>query len=276
MALEATQPLYRGVSRWLTGELVRGALQGGDRVPPERWICQELGVSRATVRRALEELVADGLVEVRGRVPFVADAVLAEPPNALVSITELARVRGLRASSRVLAKGIRPATLDEADAFGIAPGSDLFELRRVRMLDGLPIALDHNRVPARLVPGVEEVDFASASLYGALEEAGERLLRADYAIEAGLAEPDQARHLEVAPGAPVLLATTVALDADGRVLDMGHTVYRGDRYRFHATLLRRRQEERGRTHGSAEDRRRDGARARDRGRGLRGDPVGRQ
>jgi DNA-binding GntR family transcriptional regulator len=216
-------------------------------------------------------------VEVRGRVPFVADAVLAEPPNALVSMTELARVRGLRASARVLHQAVRPATLDEGEIFGVAPGSEVFELRRVRLFDGLPIALDLNRVPARMVPGALDVDFTSASLYAVLEGAGERPLRADYAIEAALAEPAQAEQLELAPGAPVLLATTVVLDSSGRVLDMGDTVYRGDRYRFHATLLRRRRnEERERTYGSAQAHRRDGARARDRGRRVRSDAVGGQ
>ena len=270
------EPLYRRVSRWLVHEVDTGGLRSGDRIPPERWLCQELGVSRATVRRALEDLVADGMVEIRGRVPFVAGGMLAEPPNALVSLTELGRARGLEPSSRVLRREVRPATLDEAEAFGVAPGSELFELERLRMLDGLPISLDTNRVPTRLVPGLEDVDFSSASLYEVLERAGERLSCADYAIEAGLADVPRAALLELEPGAAVLLATAVVLDARGRVLDIGRTVYRADRYRFHATLMRRRTEERERTHGNAQALRRDGGRARDRGRRLRRDPVGEQ
>ena len=70
-------------------------------------------------------------------------------------------MRGLEASARVLEAGIRAATLDEAEPFAIAPGAELFELHRVRMLDGVPISLDHNRVPLRLAPDLTDLDFAT-------------------------------------------------------------------------------------------------------------------
>jgi GntR family transcriptional regulator len=200
------------------------------------------------VRRALEELVADGLVETRGRGSFVAGEALAEPPNALMSLAELGRSRGLEASARVLGRDIRAATIDEAEAFQIAPGADLLDLRRLRMLDRMPISLDHNRVPLRLLPDAAEIDFTSASLYEALERHGHAPARADYEIEARAVEDGQAESLGLAAGAPVLLTTTVAFAEDGRVVDMGHTIYRADRYRFQATLMRRPPRERESTH----------------------------
>src|SRR3954453_10148109 len=148
---QASQPLYHRVYRQLAREIESGALLPGDRLPSERSLCDELGVSRATVRRAIEELAGDGLVEVRGRGSFVTGDALVEPANTLMSLSELGRSRGLEASARVLAVDVRPTTLDEAEAFGIAPGAELFELRRVRMLDGLPISLDLNRVALRLL-----------------------------------------------------------------------------------------------------------------------------
>ena len=200
------------------------------------------------MRRAIEELVADGLVEGRGRGSFVTGDALVEPPNTLMSLSELGRSRGLEATSRVLGSEIRPASIDEAEAFGIAPGAELFELRRLRMLDGLPISLDHNRVPLRRVPGLADLDFSTASLYDALERAGSPLARADYELEARGADAPEAELLGLAPGAPVLFATTVAIGEDGRVLDLGRTVYRADRYRFQATLTRRVHREKGSTH----------------------------
>ena len=241
---QASQPLYHRVYRRLADEIERGDLEAGDRLPSERWLCDELGVSRATVRRALEELVADGLVEPRGRGSFVTGDALAEPPNTLLSLSELGRSRGLEASSRVLAREVRAATLDEAEAFGIAPGAELFELQRLRMLDGLPISLDNNRVPLRRAPAVAELDFATASLYEALEHGGRRLARAHYEVEARVAESPEAELLGLTRGAPVLFATTVAIDEEGRVVDIGRTVYRADRYRFQATLMRRPPRER--------------------------------
>ncbi len=119
---EASQPLYLGVYREIAREIESGALLPGDRLPSERWLCDELGVSRATVRRALEELMADGMVESRGRGSFVTGEALVEPPNTLMGLTELGRSRGLEAGADVLEANVRPATLDEAETFSIAPG----------------------------------------------------------------------------------------------------------------------------------------------------------
>jgi GntR family transcriptional regulator len=273
---EAAQPLYHRVYRQIAQEIESGDLQPGARLPSERWLCDELGVSRATVRRAIEELVADGLVEGRGRGSYVSGEALVEPPNTLMSLTELGRSRGLDTSARVLASEIRPATIDEAEAFGIAPGAEVFELRRLRMLDGLPISLDHNRVPLRLLPGAAELDFSTASLYDALERDGNPLARADYELEARAAEAADAELLGLAPGAPVLYASTIAIARDGRVMDLGRTIYRADRYRFQATLTRRGHRERESSHEETIAPRGLAGRPRDRHRRLRRDAGGRQ
>ena len=236
---EASQPLYHRVYREISKEIEGGALQRGDRLPSERWLCDELGVSRATVRRAIAELTADGLVEGRGRGSFVTGDALAEPAGTLMSLSELGRSRGLDASAQVIAADVRAATIDEAELFSIAPGAELFDLQRLRMLDGLPISLDQNRVPLRLAPGLPDLDFSTASLYEALDRSGNPPRRADYELEARGADVREAELLGLAPDAPVLFATTVAIGAQGRVVDLGRTVYRADRYRFHATLTRR-------------------------------------
>ena len=236
---QGAQPLYHRVYREIAEGIESGVLQPGDRLPSERSLCEQLGVSRATVRRAVEELINDGLVETRGRGSFVRGDAVVEPPNTLMGLSEVARTRGLDPSSKVMRADVRPATIDEADAFSIAPGADLFDLERVRMLDGLPISLDHNRVPLRLLPGAAGLDFTTASLYEELDAAGHAPARADYELEARAAAPHEADLLGLAPESPVLFATTVAIGEDGRVVDLGRTVYRADRYRFQATLMRR-------------------------------------
>ena len=97
--------------------------------------------------------------ESRGRGSFITGDAVVEPPNTLMSLSEVARSRGLDAGARVLGADVRPATIDEAEAFGIAPGAEVFELRRLRMLDGLPISIDINRVPLRLLPEAPDMDF---------------------------------------------------------------------------------------------------------------------
>ena len=136
---------------------------------------------------------------------------------------------------------MRPATIDEAETFGIAPGAELFELERLRMLDGAAdLARPQPRAAAPRCPTRADIDFTTASLYDALDA------RRAPARARGLRARGPRRRRATRrscwgwrQGAPVLFATTVAIGADGRIVDLGRTVYRADRYRFQATLMRR-------------------------------------
>lgn len=172
---------------------------------------------------------------------FVATGPVSEPPNALMSFTAMGSARGLRASSRVLHVGVRPATLDEAEQLAMVPADDLFEIRRLRLLDDRPVALDHSRIPLVRLPTLPEHDFSVASLYGVLESAGVRPSRADFIVEATSCDAEQSEHLAGGPGAPLLLARQTTFDQDDRPLELGSMAYRGDRYRFRATLVSRRR-----------------------------------
>jgi DNA-binding GntR family transcriptional regulator len=239
--LAPAQPLWQRVHALIADQIASGVLAPGQRLPAERTLCDALGVSRATVRRALATLAADGLVESSaGRGSFVASGRLAEPANALMSLTELGASRGLAATARVLSEDVREATLEESELFAIAPGADLFELARLRMLDGLPVAVDRAAVPLRRAPQLTDVDWTTASLYAELAAAGAEPVSAAYTLEAQPADAEEAELLGLAPGAPVLVTTTSTHDAEGRLVEVTRTAYRGDRYRFHATLTRRR------------------------------------
>jgi DNA-binding GntR family transcriptional regulator len=236
----APEPLHRQVYTLIADAIAAGELKPGARLPAERVLCERFGVSRATIRRALRELVAEGLVEATvGRGSFVTREPLGEAPNKLMSFTELGGSRGLTASARVLGEHVRPSTLDEAERFGIAPGVEVFELERLRLLDGVPVAMDRSRVPAARTPFVGRADFTTYSLYRALEEHGTRIERADYSVQSVPADERQAAQLDVPVGAALLLAETIAYDDAGRVFELAETFYRGDRYRFYATLSRR-------------------------------------
>lgn len=239
--LAGSDPLHRRVYRAVADEIASGVLGSGARLPSERELCERLSVSRATVRRALADLAADGLVEsFPQRGTFVAAGPLGEDPNALMSFTELGASRGLRASARVLETCLRAADLDEAEAFGLAPGASLFMLERLRLLDGIPVAIDRSLVSLALHPQLPQIDFASTSLYATLDEVGAGPVRADYSVQAIGASRRQAKLLGVEAGEPLLLATTASRDAGGRLVELGEMTYRGDRYRFRATLTRRR------------------------------------
>lgn len=238
----AGQPLYAQVQRLLAEEITEGEFRPGGGLPAERLLCERFGVSRVTLRRALEALAAEGLIDsVAGRGWFVVERPVSGPlaPASHMSFTAMGAARGLKASANVLLHVSRPATLDEVEALGIAPGSDIFELRRLRRLDGMVIAIDHSRVPLRYCPSLVDVDFTTASLVSVLEDRSSIVYRrCSYTVEAVPADESSAALLELPLGAPLLQCGQIIYDQHGRVIELGRIVYRYDRFRFRADLAR--------------------------------------
>lgn len=233
------QPRFHLAFQELEARIERGELGPGDRLPSERWLADDLSVSRTTVRRALDELLGRGLVEDDGRGGLVVPG-RARADNRMQGLTELARARGLLATSRVLLAEERPADLDDAEAFAIAPGSPVLHLHRLRSLDGLAVSVDRDRLAARSLPRWAELDLTTASLYGALEDAGHELGVHRTQIEAAAASKEEARLLGLEAGAPVLVASGTTSDRTGRAVSIGRTAYRSDRHRFLTTFVRAR------------------------------------
>jgi GntR family transcriptional regulator len=240
LVLNELQLRYRRVQESLADEIKREGRPPGSPLPPERALAEHFGVSRVTLRRALGELERAGVISrgaARGWV--VAGARIGEPPNELMSFSEMAASRGLRPSSRVISAGVRPATIDEAETLGLAPGADLFELERLRLMDDVPILIDSARVPVAIAPGLDRVDFSNASLYTELEERFQlRPALARIAVEAIAANERQASLLGVDRGQPLLRCHQLTEDENGRLIELCEMLYRGDRYRLRATLDR--------------------------------------
>ena len=237
--LDRLQLRYQQVREQLADEIERGGRSAGSRLPPERALAEHFRVSRVTLRRALDELARAGLVARSGAGWIVASPAIGEPPNALMSFSEMAASRGLTAGGRVLERDQRPATIDEAEALGLAPGASLFELERLRSMDGVPILIDRTRIPLSLAPGLDDVDLEETSLYEVLERRyGMRPTRARFAVEAIAADERRAELLGLEPGQPLLRCQQQTEDGSGRMIELCEMVYRGDRYRFRATLVR--------------------------------------
>lgn len=237
----ADSSLWEQVCERLEQELGTAHLPAGERLPSEAVLTKRFGVSRVTLRLALASLEHRGLVHPQaGRGWFVgaapAEPSVSEDPGVLQSFTEMARTRGLVATSVVLHCRRRPADWDEAQALSIAPGAELLSLRRLRLLDAIAVAVDHSLVPAALLPDVTAKDFREGSLYAALQSRGIRPFRADYEVQAVAADAEHARLLGVTLGTPLLSARQICLDDHGRRIERGHITYRGDRYRFRAVL----------------------------------------
>lgn len=233
------QPLHQEVALAIQAEIERGGLRAGALLPSERHMCEQFGVSRVTLRRALTALADRGVLSPsHGRGWFVADTTIGELPNMLQSLTELAEARGLRSSSRVSLRHVRAADVDEAEQLAIGPGAALFEMRRLRLLDDVPVALDHVRIPLEVCPQLPEVDFGASSLYRTLESHGVLPTRCDFAVQASAADAAQADELIVSEGTALLLATGTTYNEHNHPIELSRVHFVGERYRFRASLYR--------------------------------------
>jgi GntR family transcriptional regulator len=238
------EPLWIQTVELITRQIAEGTLPRGARLPPERELCIQLGISRVTLRKALTHLVHDGVLSPsHGRGWYVADASATPPtardwPNSLESFSETAARMGLPATSVVLRATAVPATIDEGELLQVAPGTALFVLERVRLLGGVPIAVDRDKLPAALIPDHDIIDFSTASLYETLARADIQLVRADSTVEATSADADLAGHLGIEPGKPVLVLTQLVVDPEDRPVLASVIQYSGDRYRLRTQFAR--------------------------------------
>jgi DNA-binding GntR family transcriptional regulator len=233
-------PLWIQAVDLIRSDIDSAALKPGMRLPPERELCQRLSISRVTLRKALNQLVEDGILySEHGRGWYVAErAAKGDWPKTLESFTETAARMGLLASSTVLRAELLPANLDEAEELGIAPGTPLFHLERVRMLGGVPIAVDTTHIAGKLVPDITSWDFASDSFYQALAASDVEPHRAESTIQAREADARTAELLSLPEGKPVLVMRQLAVDVGERPLFVSLIVYAGERYRLRTSFAR--------------------------------------
>ncbi|MFE6888286.1 GntR family transcriptional regulator [Streptomyces sp. NPDC057694] len=232
---KAVEAAYTTLRQRIAG----GRYTASGKLPSERVLASELGVSRGTLRGALRALTADGAVAPAPQSGWqVLATPLGEPPHTLVSFTEMAESRGLTPRTEILGRTARPATLDEADQLRIAPGPVL-DLRRLRGLGESPVCVDHNVIALSRVPGLAEVDLTDRSLYAEMTRRGTHPYRSDFSVHAEAADDTTAARLHLDAGAPILVGLEICTDAAGKPLLLGRSMYRMDAYRFKATLFRR-------------------------------------
>lgn len=239
LAGEPHDPLWSRTADSIAAAVADGRHPVGSRLPAERELCEQLDVSRVTLRRALQHLVeARVLTSQQGRGWFVAGAERDDWPSSLESFSETADRLGLAASSTVVAAERERCSLDDAEALGIAPGTPMYRIKRIRRLDDVPTAVDSALVPEAAAPGLLDVDFGRESLYAALHERGTRVHRADSVLEARPADAEASAALGIRLGAPMLVIREVVFDDRGRAALLSVVEYAGDRYRLRTTFSR--------------------------------------
>jgi GntR family transcriptional regulator len=208
--------------------LVTHELAVGEAIPSERLLCERFGVSRMTVRQAVDALVVEGLLQrEQGRGTFVAPTKL-DLEVRLSSFGEEMRRRGMEPSSKVLAADEITAAPDIADALDLLPGELVHYLYRVRYADGEPMALEQSWLPSRLVPGLFD-DGAPAGVYGALRQRGLEPDWGEDIVAAAEVDAQDAELLGLRTGSAVLRITRRTFAGD-TACAYSRSSYRADRY----------------------------------------------
>jgi DNA-binding GntR family transcriptional regulator len=204
-------------------------------LPPEPVLCAEYGVSRITLRRAVDGLVADGhLVREQGRGTYVTrPAVRHEYRESFVhrvaGFRSVMSEQGAQVGTKVLTQRIAPAPAAIAVELGLDGAEDVVELERLRSVDGEPNHVAHSFLPATLYPRAVEEDFGSGSLYDFLRrEYGADLARARIVVDVGTAGHGEAEQLRVVAGSPLLVVRTTVRDSGGRPLVHSYSRLRPD------------------------------------------------
>jgi len=212
-------------------EYVRDLVSGcapGTAAPSERDLVERFGVARMTVRQALDALVAEGVLQrFPGRGTFVAPP--RRQPSRIASFSEDMAGRGTVAESRTLVAERVKAPAGVARALGLAPREPVLRWRRLRLADGSPVCLSDAYISASLVPGLFDGPDLPDSLYDELAARGRRPTWAEDSLSAGVATPEEAKHLECTEGAVVIRLTRRAL-WDDRPIEISRSVYLADQH----------------------------------------------
>jgi DNA-binding GntR family transcriptional regulator len=229
MMADTYLPQYRRIEQALRERISR--LRPGERLPSDLELCEEFGVSRMTARNAMQRLAEEGLVAREpGRGSFVAEPPAHRRANRLMTFSQEMRRRGLRPSSRVLTRVIRPSTAEEANRLGLAPTEPIVHLRRIRCADDAPVAIESTVLLGGCAGAVMTADLETGSLHEALTRGGFILRRGTGTITAAAATAEDARLLVIRTGDPLLVERRVIADGHGRLVESTESRYPADRY----------------------------------------------
>ncbi|WP_102796393.1 GntR family transcriptional regulator [Bowmanella denitrificans] len=231
--LDDATPLYRQLAAHIRQLIADGVVKSGQALPAERELMEISGTSRVTVRKALEQLIDEGLlVRRQGAGTFIAPS-REQSGQRLTGFSADAKSRGESPSSVWLVKSLANATEDEAKHLGLNEGEPVMRFSRLRLSDGEPLAIEHAVIPGNTLPSP---DVVLDSLYQALREYGKHPSKGTQKLRASLASPIEAGLLTIKDGSEVLRIERQTYLNDGSVVEYTRSVYRGDKYVFVSEL----------------------------------------
>ncbi|HEX3969348.1 MAG TPA: GntR family transcriptional regulator [Edaphobacter sp.] len=226
-------PLYFQIQSHLLKMIQSGQLRAGDPVPSEEELARVYGVSRMTTRQALQSLKSQGYADgQKGRGTFVTQPKVEKDIAHLAGFTAEMRSLGMKASSRVLESSSLTADDETASRLQIEPGARIFRLVRLRYADHVPVAIEEGSLSLERFPGIDKVNFITASLYQTLRDRYRVAIdNADEILEARAANRNEAELLDIRVRSSLLVISRILRSADGKPIEAARSLYRGDRYR---------------------------------------------
>lgn len=236
-------PLYARLEKALTEDIGAGRLIPGQQIPTEGELIARFGVSRITVRKAIENLVARGLVEIRrGKGTFVAEPRMRQELTALTGFVEDMVALGRNPSARLLGSERMAAGPEVARHLDLAPGAMVWRIERVRLADGAAVSFDETFLPDAIGELIVKEDLEAEPIFALLEDKiGLPLIEAQYQLEAAAADKRAAKALGVKEGSPIFLIERTSYVEGGRPVDYEKLHYRGELIKFVTRLPRRKR-----------------------------------
>lgn len=232
---QAPTPLYLQLAGMLGEQIRVGEWKAGEALPAERQLCSSLGISRVTLRQAVDALVEQGLVSRRQGAGTFVTSHIQHQLSGLASFSETLRVKGYEPGTRWLERRVRPAVGEEILRLGLSPDAAVASLTRLRSADGRTMAYEHAVLPQRVVSDPEQV---GESLYSFLDAQGTPVVRALQYFRAINLPPRLAGHLGMKVGDAILHVVRVGYARDGSAIELTDTYCHNDFYDFVAELRR--------------------------------------
>jgi GntR family phosphonate transport system transcriptional regulator len=223
--------IWRQIARELEGQIADGTLRPGAQLPTEAALARRYGVNRHTARRAVADLEDRGLVTVtQGRGTFVCTELIDYRLSRRTRFSENIRRNRQTPGGKLLAAATVPADKAIAERLAIRVGAEVQRLDSLRTADGVPINLSHQHFPAARFPGLAEAVERHGAITPALAEYGVGdYTRRETRLSARPASRREARLLQLAEGAPVLVSENLNVDPEGRPIEVSQTLYAADR-----------------------------------------------
>src|SRR5499433_963212 len=233
--------LYARVETVLASEFADGDLKVGDQLPTEDSLIGRFGVSRITVRRAIQNLVGRGLVEIRrGKGTFVAAPKITQELRELSGFVEDMHALGRKPTARVIGKEFVAADATVATQLALTKGERVVRIRRVRLADGIPLSFDETFLPLEIGKKVIANNLKVEPIFSLLERKYDvPLIEAEYKLDAVPAGIEVAAALKVKRQAPILRIERTSYSTGGRPVDYETLHYRGDLVQFVTRLVRK-------------------------------------